>query len=246
MHSIIAFLCIGSLFLLGANGKAPDFDITKSNVKLQIPGKASLIHISSTTHSDSLPNVTFPTFSFTEPSHTDLLTLTLAEVNGTSKVFIGARNFIHRLYAEESYNSNRRLVLDETSPKITFRNKSACPTVFAKELGLSVEPTDNDMKILFVYPGKALFACGTDNCGRCESFKLHDFTAQRGFYNNKVENVADFMSGRKSAYVFKGHYQTATAYFIAIEPDGRKREQTPPFFSARAIKNTRESFFCIF
>lgn len=240
MDSIIAFLCIGSILLLGANAKTPEFDITKSNVKLQIPGKANLVYISSATHSDSLPNVSFPTFPFTEPTHTDLLTLTLAEVNGSSKVFIGARNYIHRLYAEEGYNSTRRLILDESSQKITFRNKSACPTVFASQVGLPVEQTDNDMKILFVYPGKALFACGTDNCGRCETFKLHDFTAQRPFFNSKVDNLADFMSGRKSAYVFEGHYQTATAYFIAIEPDGRPRDLTPPFFSARAIKKTGE------
>lgn len=226
------------------------FDITKTNVKLLIPGKSgSLIHLASMTYSDSLPNVTFATFAFTGPGHTDLLTQTLAQVNGSTKVFIGARNYVHRLFAQEDDNDSnggkRRLVLEESSTRIAFRNQSACPTVYADQVGLSPKPVDNDMKVLFAYPGHALFACGTDNCGRCETFKLHDFTARRPFFNAKVDNVADFIGGRKSAFVFEGHYKTANAYYVAVEPDGRRQDQTPPFFSARAIKKNGKLFSLI-
>lgn len=244
MNNIIAFFCFCFIWFLGSSSSATKFDITQTNIKLLVPGKANMINLSSTTYSDSLSNVTFPTFSFTEPTHTDLLTLTLAVVNGTTKVFIGARNYIHRLYVETDYDSKRNFILEETSSKILFFNKSACPTVYADEVGLTSQPTENDLKVVFVYSDKfsaVLFACGTDNCGRCETFKLQNFTIHKSF-NKTVDNIADFVGGRKTAFVFEGNYKGTSAFYFAIEPDGRSLSQTPPFFSARTIKKTSKLF----
>ncbi len=215
--------------------------------KLLVPNVGDILSQPSSAyfHPDTLPNVTLPTLPFTGESHTDLFTLKFALVNGLPKVFIGARNYVHRIAIadREENNADQKLRLEQSSPKLTFRNRSACSlTVNAKKFDFSLaEPVDSNIKVLFTVPNLFLFACGTDNCSRCERFQLNNLSDSIPFFNSLKGNVADFVGGHRSAYVFESYYNTANAYYMAAKPDGQNPDQAPPFFSSRVFNSSRKS-----
>lgn len=237
---VVVVIFFGLTFLLKITVAV---DSTKEKIKVLVPNIGDILSQPPflNFHSDTVNDVDFSTH-FIDESHTDLLTLKFTFVNRLPKVFIGAQNYVYRIsIVENEEDELSDLELDQTSFKITFRNWSSCYTVNASKVSFSLaKPDDNDIKVLFAYQNQFLFACGTDNCGRCERFSLNNLSDANFFFNTERGNVADFISGHRSAFVFEGHYNKSKAYYVAVEPDGRQPEQAPPFFSARNINNDRE------